>query len=478
MANNSKTAAPLLDLPYELLRPIVQDLSQRDTWALSLTSKALHNHLESFLYSSIRWDWSWDDQTKTKWPSIALLARTLCQRPDLGRHIRSFALVGDILDDEIEWPQIPDELPAPCLPEDDLQKLVAHVSFKTPFTRRWGSAMRHGKVDAYIALILKHTPHLKTLHLGSKVCKELTILGGFLRQALSRNSAVYRSEDRGFRQLEEVYLKAPAPTERIDLYIERGNMPDVAPLLYLESLKHLTLTMDHCNGLIWSFHTPPRDHGLKTLDLSNLREGELGKLLSVFSGVETLRWQWNYSEFSHDAGGPHNIKGGQILADLGHVRQSLKHLTIEARCFHDYPVLPPLRTEGVPMSFTQFEKLLTLSVPMHFLLADYDSDDSSMIADQLRRRLPHSLEFLTITDHLYAHDECFFSEDCFAEGIRSWLQDLKSTPRLRGFGRERHGEEPGTQAQELEEHKTYLTMTREAGLEFRHTSVNEWPRTY
>ncbi|RYP45987.1 hypothetical protein DL768_007737 [Monosporascus sp. mg162] len=164
-----------------------------------------------------------------------------------------------------------------------------------------------------------------------------------------------------------------------------------------------------------------------------IREGQLGRVLSVTKGLKILRWEWFYREDLQDEFVTDVIDLDKIVADLSHVRDTLIDLSISAisERHRAEPELPPLKMKGSWEPITGFDKLRRLEVPLPFLVGYTPG-----ITKRLEDGMPRNIEFLTITDDLYEQEEYEWPtvDLDLLEAIRSWLGNWRSsTPHLRGI---------------------------------------------
>ncbi|KAH9885677.1 putative NRPS-like enzyme [Xylariomycetidae sp. FL2044] len=154
--------------------------------------------------------------------------------------------------------------------------------------------------------------------------------------------------------------------------------------LYLPAVDHLKLSIDNGYDCAWPAQHPPRPTSIRSLDVSGIREGDLGHLLSVVMGLQTLRRQWLYDEFADYQMNRHMFDFDLVQADLSHY-------------FHLYSLPTRLR-------------------------------------DVLRYNMPRGLENLTITDDLADHNGCSRVDVALFDAIRVWIEDRTTcTPRLKEF---------------------------------------------
>jgi hypothetical protein len=82
---------------------------------------------------------------------------------------------------------------------------------------------------------------------------------------------------------------------RLALHIRRftdiRNMADVLPFLYLLSVEQIMTMVDNpAATFMWPGKYPPNPSKLASLNLTMLREGPLGQVLSVTQVLQKLQW--------------------------------------------------------------------------------------------------------------------------------------------------------------------------------------------
>jgi hypothetical protein len=288
-------------------------------------------------------------------------------------------------------------------------------------------------MDAFIALLLSQLPNLRRFHLGENFARESRFMGMMLRSALCKEFQDYCLPS--FTHLQDVSAVYPDLGLNIRKYTDVRNTADVLPLFYLPSVERIKALIDNPTTFIWPGKYPPNPSRLTSLNLTMLREGHLGQVLSVTQGLRKLQWDWYYRPDLKDHYVMDIIDLDQITMDLSYVQETLTDLTITAGSDVSQadPELPKLTFSGSFKTFSGLHMLKRLEVPLPFLLGFSQSAPNVVC---LEETLPKNIQWLTVTDDLCLQRE--WEWDCETEyllgAIRSWLQDWKrSTPHLQGF---------------------------------------------
>ncbi|KAK2761654.1 hypothetical protein FQN54_001482 [Arachnomyces sp. PD_36] len=416
--------SPLLRCPTDILRLVLGHLSSADLHATLLTNKALQLVAEPFLYADIRLDWG-----RTKTPPIVGLLRSILQRPELATFIRNLTLNGD--DIEFNLHQYRRESPKLSVSESDLDCLFEGTEkLNVPYFEMWAEELCLGTMDAFVALLISQLPNLRSLYLDKNFTRRSCFVGMMFRSALcERPKDCHLPYFEHLLEVSPVYYNLGIDIRR---YTKARNTADILPFFYLPSVKRITALIDNPTTFEWPA-TPPDSSTLESLDLTMIREGNLGQILSVTTGLKTLRWKWYYRDDLRDQFVTDIIDLDQIATELSHVRETLADLTITvqtAMCRAD-PEFPPVEIKGPFRAFSDLSVLRKLDVPLPLLMGL--SGASANLKD-LSKALPRGIEYLTITDGMCLQEEWEWEDADLLEAVRFWLGDWKqSTPRLQVF---------------------------------------------
>ncbi|PLB36520.1 uncharacterized protein BDW47DRAFT_132712 [Aspergillus candidus] len=420
--------ASILSTPPEILHPVLASLSPSDLYAVCLTHRYLRSLAEPFLYSHIQWTW-----TNSQNPPITRFLRSIVQRPELASYVRVVILNGNTF--EREWRDYQHESPRLPVTEFALDELVECIEkTQVPYAEQWIQELRVGTMDAFLALLLSQLPNLACLYLAKNFARESRLMGMMLRSALCDRFQDHHLPS--FTRLKDVTAVYPGLGLEIREYTEMRNTADVLPLFYLPSVERIRTLVDNpSTAFIWPGECPPNPSRLVSLDLTMLREGPLGQVLSVTRGLQKLRWDWYYRPDLQDRFVTDIIDLNQIAADLSHIQETLTDLTITAGSDVSQadPEKPELTFRGSFTPFRGLDELKRLEVPMAFLLG-FAPWEPNVVS--LEEALSKNIEWLTITDDLCLQQEWEWSyeSEYLSRVVGSWLQDWKEfTPRLRGF---------------------------------------------
>jgi hypothetical protein len=212
------------------------------------------------------------------------------------------------------------------------------------------------------------------------------------------------------------------------------NIADVLPTFYLPTVEKIRAFIDNPVIFEWPTVSPPTAQSLLSLDLTMIRERDLGKLLSVTPRLESLKWDWYYRPDLRDDSVTDVINLDQIAADLAHVRDTLTSLSITAGADVSQadPAPPELYFKGSYSTFSSLDNLKLLEVPIPFLFGFSQSDPNMLGLDKV---LPKNLEWLNLTDRLCYQEEWQWEweMDYLLDVISSWFgRKDQFTPHLRG----------------------------------------------
>ncbi|KAH7128004.1 hypothetical protein B0J13DRAFT_564827 [Dactylonectria estremocensis] len=417
-------ASPLLDTPADIIRSIFSSLGRRELVQLCLVNTDLRALAEPFLYATpIYWKWE-----ASRTPPIVSLLRSIMRRPQLADFIQHVLLVGTLF--ERDQHQYRRESPKLVVAEEDLDAAIECIKGKDmPFGEAWIRETRSGTMDAFVALLLSRLPRLKAFYIGENFTRESRLVGMVLRSALCEHHPNLPR----YEHLEDA--AATYFSLGIDLrrHTDIRNTADVLALFYLPSVKRIRASLDNPDIFTWPAAQPPSPSRLETLDLTMIREGNLGQVLSVTSGLKKLLWDWYYRPDLEDRFVTDAISLDRLASDLSHVRGTLTHLTITAATdmSRAEPDFPPVQITGNFNIFANLNVLKRIEVPLPFLLG-FSPWGSDRI--RLAERLPPSIEVLTITDDLYLQDEWMWRDVDLLQTLRLWLEDWrKTTPCLQKF---------------------------------------------
>jgi hypothetical protein len=171
-------------LPTELWLEILREASQSDLAALCNTCKHLHDLTESILYSKFSWvpvlnrgvPWTPDsivyeyttcpDSLKPKFPRVHLLLRTLLNRPELARHVKSAEFMSPLSNDGCSQNILPfwsEEIESgfTCSDFALAETIIKKMKFVAQY--KWLDGLRNGRSDILLALLLSQLSEIRSL---------------------------------------------------------------------------------------------------------------------------------------------------------------------------------------------------------------------------------------------------------------------------------------------------------------------------
>jgi hypothetical protein len=145
------------------------------------------------------------------------------------------------------------------------------------------------------------------------------------------SSALCEKSDHRLSTLQHIREVAYELKTDCPLAMSGRNTVDILPFFYFPEVRLLSLALDNPVTFSWPAHTPDPST-ITSLNLTFIRETHLGRLLSVTRGLKTLRWAWYYCDvFKYSSHKP-LVDLDEVATALIHVRNTLKDLTISARC--------------------------------------------------------------------------------------------------------------------------------------------------
>lgn len=405
----------ITDLPYELQLHISQYLEPSDWAALSLTSRQLQELSEPFLYTSIRVKWSAESH-----PPIALLLRSLLERPELCWRVRYLDLQGRLTFDGmyldamyIDAGYVEDA--PPCVRVEggilSLEKLtsaVCSLGMPPDVARAWIDEYRKGTADAAAALAVSILPNLTRFSMASNWSKETRFLGAVIRKSTQAESMSQQwhkptcqqpqplpatTQLKMFENLTDVSL-APIVHEP-DKFSTKDKRDSLA-LFYLPSVQHLRISIDNPVQFSWPLDFPPGPSSLTSLELFRIRETRLKPILSVLKNLETLRYKIDYQP-DVDKGVSNDVVRLDVMAAaIALCSNSLRELEIDAEnsiARGDQDTFP-MALQGSVSEISRLYRLRKLKIPWIFPMGLVVIPPSGRISSML----PPSLEHLIFTD--------------------------------------------------------------------------------
>ncbi|KAF5006517.1 hypothetical protein FDECE_7119 [Fusarium decemcellulare] len=378
--------ASLVHWPRELLLLTLERLSTADLSSVSMANKYFRNVAEPILYAQVDLPW---DKTNSERPPIVLLLRTILDRPKVADLIHRMSLLGDDLHGERSrrYPSSP-LVDTTLLQMDKASDMIRRT--KLAHAESWIEAVRDGSMDAVVCLLLTQLSRLRFLRVQVNFTMVNRILGMMLRAALFEPS---RHQLPTYEHLREVGF-SQWPRERQ----QKGykNTQDVLPFVYLPHIQDLSVGIDNTDEFNWPSH-PPTSSSIRSLKLSKLREKSLGTLLSGFTGLKKLQYDWGCQNKIEAIQDPdlHLDKMASAVSQLGGTLEELI-ITLDRQPDGSHACRYRRRRmniHGSPDALTGLCKLRRLSIPWVLLM------DRLTLAN-LRDAIPKHLESLTLTDDI------------------------------------------------------------------------------
>ncbi|POR37597.1 Uncharacterized protein TPAR_02231 [Tolypocladium paradoxum] len=407
----------VLDLPWDILRSLLELLAPQHLLALCLVNKAFRAIAEPYLYAQVEWSWEWEWKPVATPPIIPLL-RTIIRRPELGSHVRALICHGASFYGPPFSGKLPPNIPVDESFIDQAKSVVGKV--RVSFGDLWLQRLRSGTMDAYITLLLTQLPHLTQLHMHPSFTKESQLFGMMLRSSLV--NASNQSMFPFLQRLQNIIFIHKVDHVQGTRNRIINNTSDVLPLFYLTSLEKMSASVSNPEAFVWPYDMPPDASALTSLDLSTIREGCLGHILKATTSLTSLRWKWLYDPNTQDEYNTPTINLEKIFEDISHTRSTLAELRIEAE---NYPALGEgdlrsLRLHGSCGPLTAFDRLKVLEAPQLFLLGFTEHR-----TEQLANVLPRNIQHLAISDDLTLLDEMEGYDRDLLNAIRVWLETSK-----------------------------------------------------
>ncbi|KAM7208146.1 hypothetical protein V8F20_001426 [Naviculisporaceae sp. PSN 640] len=448
-------ATTFLSLNEDVKHHILSYLSKSDYHALCLVHSAIRCLAERYLYSSIDFTLKpVGDPNERRFVHLLPLLRTVLRRPELTNYIRAITYPEKWWHSSRLWSH-----PAPewaILPDSPLQEAIAFVETTAlPYTGSWIMGLRRGSVDAYLAVLLTQLPSLQRLSLGGDVFiqgdiiqsdSHATLLGLVLRSLLVPSyPSIPGAQPGSLVRLQSIHLvRFLHPYFEIPR-IKVQNTNEVLPFFYLPAIKSVDLSFSvvlPSPDEFWptGSPTPVPLAKLTSLTLRDLREPQLGRLLSITPNLQSLHWEWNlYDEGLSLAYNVPVVDMDLIMSALNHVKPTLTELNIRAQhrsLSHGSMIsggIIHVQNPGRARELANFPRLTKLAIPLGFITGfnlPLKADNEHFFPGGL----PRTLEYLTLTDDLFPNN-INDSRDgpAYLALVLPWLQNLRTyTP---GFKR-------------------------------------------
>ncbi|KAM0443985.1 hypothetical protein ACHAQK_002733 [Fusarium lateritium] len=377
-------SAYLMRLPTEVQIIIAGLLSdRRDLQALTLVNRHFARISQPVLYREV--DVGWDPKEPSP---LAVVTRTLLDRPDLAASVKSLRLDG------YEFPEREPEVISTISVTGLNMAKAADIIKGTgaDFADNWVQGVLDGAVDALVALIVVMTPSVRNLYLGVDFCIEVLFLTLMLDRREQRKPNVKLP---ALEHLTRVNME----NHYADLFHEVLNFNDgVLNFFNLPQLKSLSFAVSPIAAQPWR----PEERfslmiNLTFLHLMRASEEQLGAILSLTPRVVHLKWTGYWCPREEH---PHELRTAidldKLRTALSKRKRTLQYLTLEVvdDTMTTVEFIWPMKLMG-SLWLTDFTNLVGLIVPWVFLLG-WCPEDSQLLID----KLPVNLVNLTLTDDM------------------------------------------------------------------------------
>ncbi|CAO2648371.1 Nn.00g076380.m01.CDS01 [Neocucurbitaria sp. VM-36] len=396
------------DLPSDLLSLVLEHLSRREYHALAHTCHALNIPATSHLYRDIK-------LTATKSRScarkLALLLRTLLERPRLAPRVTTFALFGTqkCWEKYDPWPENNERKTTVKLWVFDRSKQTQSLLTPAMFHHFMDDDMQMSQEelcrrskDALATLVMTRLTNLHILDLGD----------GFLRHSIILPQILKRT-DYLFPDLERVVL-GDRQRDR-DSSVSYTDLSLIRPVFYSSTIKHFECNMAQPWKFCWSETTAPWNTHLTTLRLfrTNIERSTLRQLLSATPYLKSFHYEQEifFNEFTPRAPSlaPYLELEG-LNSALSCVRHSLEECqlvlrlapgSISASQFASSGIKFPA-IEGTLSVLKDMPRLKRVEVPMVMFVGWF-----SRTSVKIEELLPANITELTLRDDFVPY--CYWS---------------------------------------------------------------------
>lgn len=403
----------------EVWRLVFSNLSTSDLVPVCRLNRAANRIAQESLYSDIELKW-----TPLGLPvQIVLLIQKLAERPDLASGVRSLTLTGS-------RPCRPLQGGVISIPEDHYQDLIDVIMpFGAGYSTDWITSLSHGRLDAFVALLLAQLPNIVSLELTYQFARDIDFLCRLFCYRYTHETL--KDAPVLFSRLTHVkfqpYLGNHSP-------FSSGNMYEASCFFYLPAVQHLETEMLGPHQFSWPLLELPDPIHLRSLKLIINRRGFTRRILERTTNLQSLDWVLpiNIDE-SHVAVVLQYLDLQTVGLDLHPVADSLTSLSLDIGGYNglSYYFSTIYQTIALKeLDLRPLSQLRTIEAPSAFLIG-LSPDE---LLTPLHERLPPSLEHLTLKD-TFGNTNCieWQSKDEFSV-LENWWTSLELyTPRFISF---------------------------------------------
>lgn len=413
----------MIDLPTEVWHLVLDNLGQSDVRNVCLACVRTRNLAQPRLFSSIQYKWV----TENSPLPVARLARTLHRRRDLAQAVTSISLVSiSSHGNHKRYTHV-------STPDDSFDDLAQAAADQTQlsFSSALAQAVRDGKLDGFVTLLLALTPNVATLKLTSDFANKT-----YLLSKLALDAAALAGAQQPKQEQEQKPLRSLRQVEYLPKITPFGtggnitNMSEVLPLLYLPALKNLNAELENAETFAWPLPAAPPDMAnLTHLTLTMVREPYLLKILQQAQALQYLDWEWVHCNGRGGLIDGPKMDLDQICEALSCVRRTLTTLKLRGMAF-GVVNSPEVEIKGSIKRLAELTAVTTLeAAPLFFMGFGPDQDTVP-----LHECLPASVRKVCFTDDFSLHDDLQWTSKDEMDAIRKWWQ-VKSqwTPKLEEF---------------------------------------------
>lgn len=283
--------AKVSDLPVDVFSLVLDYLARHNYIDVVRVSKSFYEAGLPYVYRDIKFEAT---KSRSCARRLALLLRTLLERPQLSFHVRAFKLRGPLpyWTKYNPWPEDTPRVGSAsvnlwglkgCTTLSKAQKIFASnqiYSFVDESMHKEPEQFRNRSKDALAMLVLTRFTELRTLDLGD----------GFLMHSLFLPQILKRA-DRLFPKLQHVVLgdKRFDPENTVS-YID---LDLIRPIFYSDTVQTFEYLMTQPWQLSWSRPVSPRSESLSMLRLfrTNITRGTLDQLLHATPNLRRFHYE-------------------------------------------------------------------------------------------------------------------------------------------------------------------------------------------
>lgn len=323
------------------------------------------------------------------------------------------------------------------MPDDSFKDLAQAAADQTQlsFSSALAQAVRDGKLDGFVTLLLTLTPNVAKLKLTSDFAHETYLLSRLALDAAT-SAAAQQPKQEQEQEREQKLLGSLSQVEYLPKFTPFGtggnitNMSEVLPLLYLPALQNLNAELENAETFAWPLPAAPLEMASLThLTLTMVREPYLLKILQQAQSLQYLDWEWVYCNESGGLIDGLEMDLDQICDALSCVRRTLTTLKLRGMAF-GVVNSPEVEIKGSISRLAEMTNVTTLeAAPLFFM--GFCPEQYTV---PLHECLPASVRKVCFTDDFSLHDDLQWTTKDEMDAIRKWWQ-VKSqwTPKLEQF---------------------------------------------